>query len=116
MDRQATGQQAEETALEHLTGQGLKLLDRNFACKMGEIDLVMRDDDTLVFVEVRYRNDTSRGTGAESITRAKIRRIIRTAEYYLLVHSEYHDMDCRFDVVSLDNSIDWIQNAFTLDT
>lgn len=116
MDRRATGHQAEETALEHLSEQGLELLERNFRCKMGEIDLIMRHDDTLIFVEVRYRNDTTRGTGAESITRAKIRRIIKTAEYFLLVHPEYHDIDCRFDVVSLDDSIDWIQNAFTLDT
>lgn len=115
MDKQATGQQAESAALRHLTNEGLTLVEANFACKMGEIDLIMWHADTLVFIEVRYRNDPSRGSGAESITRAKIHKIIKTAEYFLLVHPEFGQSDCRFDVVSVDNSLDWIQNAFTLD-
>lgn len=115
MDSRQIGDRAEQSALDYLQARGMNLLDRNFSCKMGEIDLVMEDQDTLVFVEVRYRNDSTRGSGAESITRSKMRKLMRTAEYYLLTHPERGTDDCRFDVVSMDESIDWIQNAFTLD-
>lgn len=116
MDKRSRGNQAEDEALAYLVDQGLNLLERNFSCKMGEIDLVMDDNGTLVFVEVRYRTDPSRGTGAESVTRAKTQRLIKTAEYYLMTHPACGDKDCRFDVVSMDDSVDWIQSAFTLDS
>ena len=66
------GNDAENRALEFLETQGLRLVTRNFLCKVGEIDLIVRDQTTVIFVEVRYRQDTSRGTGAETVTRSKM--------------------------------------------
>ena len=83
---------------------------------MGEIDLIMIDQQTLVFVEVRLRNNPNHGSGAESVTRSKIRKIVKTAEFYLMKYPIPGNLDCRFDVISMDNKIDWIQNAFTLDS
>lgn len=113
MKTQSLGNAAEQAALNFLEGQGLTLLERNFACKLGEIDLIMQNEDCLVFVEVRLRNNPLYGSGAETVTPKKIRKIIKTAEYYLLKHP-LGNFDCRFDVISMDDKIDWIQNAFTL--
>lgn len=110
------GHAAEEMAEEFLRQQGLKTLERNFRCKMGEIDLIMSEANTLVFVEVRLRQNPNYLSGAESITHAKMRRLARTAEYYLLDRAPDDDFECRFDVISMDESIDWIRDAFDLDS
>jgi len=109
----AIGRRAEDTALAWLEKQGLTLITRNFSCKAGEIDLVMRDGHVVCFVEVRYRSSTQHASGAESITRSKIRKLIRTAEVYLLTHPADEDTEYRFDVVSIDEDIEWIRGAFT---
>lgn len=109
------GHAAEDIALGWLKGKGLRFVTRNFRCKMGEIDLIMIDGQTLVFVEVRLRNNTHHLTGAESVTRGKIQRLIRTARLYLQTHPQAPNIDFRFDVVSMGADIDWIRNAFTLD-
>lgn len=100
-----------------LRGRGLRTVTRNFRCRLGEIDLVMRDADCLVFTEVRYRRDRQYGSGAESVTTHKQRRIILTAMWYLKMHGGSRPPRCRFDVVSLGHAngkleIDWIPNAF----
>lgn len=112
----ALGNEAEHAALIYLLSHGCRLIVAKYRAKFGEIDLVVEDGATLVFVEVRYRRDTSRGTGAESITMAKRRKIIRTAEFFLINHKQYRESPCRFDVISMDDSIKWIKRAFTLDT
>ncbi len=109
------GNDAEDRALAFLETQGLRLVTRNFLCKVGEIDLIVRDQTTVIFVEVRYRQDTSRGTGAETVTRSKMIKIINSARYFLTQQPIYAELDCRFDVISISASLDWIQNAFTLD-
>ena len=110
------GSDAEDQALEFLTKQACKSITRNYHCRSGEIDLIVEDGETLVFVEVRFRKNLSRGSGAESITRQKMRRIIRTAEHFLLNHQQFRAMPCRFDVISIGDKIDWYQQAFTSDT
>jgi len=111
------GQIAEKTALAFLKSKGLELLTQNYRSKTGEIDIIMRDQDTLVFVEVRYRKSNRYGSGAESITMAKRRRIINTAKHFLM-RRKYSDQRCRFDVISACGStndgmkLDWIRNAF----
>jgi len=109
------GTAAEDAALGFLSENGLRLVERNFRCKMGEIDLIMADGRTLVFVEVRLRSNPNHVSGAESITRQKIKRLLRTAEYYLLKHPPASGIDFRFDVISMGLEIDWIRNAFTVD-
>ena len=85
---------------------------------MGEIDLILEDGSCLVFAEIRYRKSSFFGTGAETVSKAKQMRIIRTASRYLQYHERRATQPCRFDVVSMGHingelEIDWIQNAFT---
>jgi putative endonuclease len=108
------GKTAEDTARKHLEQSGYSLIKANFHSRFGEIDLVMRNATILVFVEVRYRTSTSYGTPAETIGVGKLRRIIRTAEYFLLMNPRFTDLEMRFDVVSLSEQLEWIQGAFTL--
>ncbi len=101
----------------HLMSNGLTIRARNYRCKRGEIDLIMIDGDTLVFVEVRYRSNPGYGNGAQSIDRRKRGRIIATAQHYLLRHDRLEQYPCRFDVISVSTrerrpTVDWIKNAF----
>jgi len=100
-----------------LCDHGLKLLQRNFSSRFGEIDLVMEDEKTLVFVEVKYRKNKYHGSGAETVTRHKQGRISRTAAWYLATNPHRAQQVCRFDVVSIgadtsDYHINWIKSAF----
>jgi putative endonuclease len=110
-----SGNNAEDAALGFLLARGFILVARNFRCKAGELDLIVKDPGTLVFVEVRYRQDASRGTGAETITRSKMAKLIKAAQFFLQKNPGQGHLDCRFDVISITTDIDWIQNAFTLD-
>jgi len=106
------GQQTEHHAELWLKQQGLQLITRNFRCRYGEIDLIMQQQDTLVFVEVRLRRSKDFGGAAASITNAKQQRIIHTAQYYLQQHGL--NCPCRFDaVVSDGKQLQWIKNAFS---
>jgi putative endonuclease len=105
------GAGAEQAAADYLTARGLRLLARNVRCRGGEIDLVMRDGATLVFVEVRARAGAAFGDAAESITTAKQARIILAARHYLARHDI--DAPCRFDAVLFDaGATRWIKSAF----
>ena len=116
-DTGSIGQQAEKLALDHLKAQGLKEITRNFRCRMGEVDLVMKDGDCLVFAEVRFRNQNRYTSAAGSVDRHKQRKIIRTAAAFLGRHPQYSNCTVRFDVVGLDQtgnqtSLRWIRDAF----
>jgi putative endonuclease len=106
------GKNAEDQAHDFLIGKGLIPVDRNYRCKQGELDLVMRDRDSLVFVEVRYRKSDTYGSALESVTSAKQQRIIAAAPHYL---SRTHlNPALRFDVVAIsgDGTVNWIKNEF----
>lgn len=104
------GADAEERAARYLATHRLKVLERNYRCRGGEIDLICREGAMLVFVEVRLRKHRGFGGAAASITPAKQRRIALAARHYL---SGKPLPACRFDAVLLDGeSIDWIRNAF----
>lgn len=111
-----TGLQAEQQALLFLQSRGLRRVASNFTVRGGEIDLVMQDRDILVFVEVRYRRQSSFGSAAESVTGSKQRRIIRAAGIFLSRNSRWQDTPCRFDVLAISGDkkrdIAWIQDAF----
>lgn len=116
---QQRGQQGEDAALAYLQQQGLVCETRNYRCRGGEIDLVMRagkaDAATLVFVEVRVRKNAQHGSAAESVDRHKQRRLIVAAKHFLLTQTPLPA--CRFDVVALDGGqIEWIKNAFEINT
>jgi len=108
-----TGAAAEELAAAFLEREGLKILERNYRCKFGEIDLIAQSGTTTVFVEVRARTSERFGGAAESITAAKRRRIVAAARHYLA--NRRVARACRFDVVLLRGSgpaIEWIPDAF----
>ncbi|MCW8901366.1 MAG: YraN family protein, partial [Gammaproteobacteria bacterium] len=97
-------------------------LKRNYHCRFGEIDLIMQDGDSLVFVEVRYRRNNHFGSGAETVTASKQSKLVKTASAYLQQHAKLNQYPARFDVVSITGAVeksnihniefDWIKNAF----
>lgn len=102
----------------------MRLIQRNYHCGLGEIDLIMEHDDTLVFVEVRYRYQDRYGSAEESITPTKRRKLIATARHFLLYHPDFHACPCRFDVVcmgpgadptTIRGSLRWLPDAFQAD-
>ena len=108
--RQQTGQAGEDAALAYLTRHGLTLRERNFRCRGGEIDLIMQDGGTLVFIEVRKRADVRHGGAAASVTRAKQARLIIAAQTWL--QRAPGSPACRFDVIAIDaGAISWLKNA-----
>lgn len=110
-----SGHQAEERALHYLQDQGLKFVGRNYHCFAGEIDLIMRDGEYFVFIEVRSRVNISYGGGIDSITHSKRQKIIKTATHYLVRHQIYEKYPVRFDVLGIDGKsgdITWISDAF----
>lgn len=106
------GADAEQAAEAFLRARGLRCITRNFRCRMGEIDLVMQDGDTLVFVEVRQRKSNAYGGAAESIDAAKRRRLVAAAHFYLSRSPALPP--CRFDAVLITGTAkpDWIRDAF----
>ncbi|RUO78543.1 YraN family protein [Pseudidiomarina taiwanensis] len=116
MSRVATGSAAEQTALDFLLEQGLDLVARNFKCDVGEIDLIMRDDEGLIFVEVKYRSDDDFADVLEQIRPQQCQRIRRAAQFFLLQQQlDEATTAMRFDVIALvANRIrpQWLIDAF----
>lgn len=109
----SSGDRAEDTALGYLKKQGLKPVTRNYRCRMGEIDLIMKQGDTLVFVEVRMRNSSQFGSAVETVTASKQQKILQAAQHYLLDNGISANMPLRFDVVGIcGTDIQWIPAAF----
>ena len=120
------GRQAERDALRYLKKHGLCLIQRNYACYFGEIDLIMKDQGKIIFIEVRYRSKSLCGSAQETIDYKKKQKLITTANHFLQCtgdRDEHTDINasviCRFDVIAMSSGddktiqIDWIKNAFT---
>lgn len=109
----ARGKLAETLGADYLRRRGLRLIESNYSCRLGEIDLIVADGPVLVFVEVRLRSNLEFGGAAASITAAKRQRILRAARHYL---SGRPEGPCRFDAILLDaldpDRIEWIKDAF----
>lgn len=110
----------EQRACAELERAGLILLARNYNTRHGELDLVMRDRDTIVFVEVRYRRSASHGDAAASVTASKQTKLILAAQHWLVAHPQHVRRPCRFDVVSYDGPphavrVEWLRSAFDAD-
>lgn len=118
IDRRDLGERAEALALAHLERAGLSLVERNFRCRFGEIDLVMLECGILVYVEVRYRGRGSRVRARTTVHAGKQRRLLRAAEFFLLRHPRWREAVMRFDVVAIDRApggsvgIEWLRDAF----
>lgn len=113
----AAGDVFESRACTLLEGAGLRLLARNFTTRYGELDLVMLEGATVVFVEVRYRKTASHGDAASSVTPSKQGKLVKAAQQWLAQHSAYAQRPCRFDVVGYDGPVDavrheWLRAAF----
>lgn len=113
------GQDIERKACDWLKLQGLRQLEQNYLCKYGEIDIVMLDQQQIVFVEVRFRKHNSYGGAVASVDWRKQNKIVKTAAHYLMVNSRRADLACRFDVVAAQANINntkidwtWIKDAF----
>lgn len=115
--RKEAGLEAEDDALRYLIEHGLKLVLRNYRCRVGEIDLVMLDGATLVVIEVRYRASDRYGGAAASITKRKQKRIINASRFLLVNRKDLRRFPMRFDVVaieSLGEAVEWIRDAFSV--
>lgn len=111
-DNKTVGKQYEELAMEYLQLQGYAILEQNFRCRQGEIDLIAQDREYLCFIEVKYRKNGKRGLGMEAVTDYKQRKISRVALYYLTRQGRM-DIPIRFDVISIDGEcVRLIKNAF----
>jgi putative endonuclease len=113
-EKRITGDDKERLAEDYLAAKGFALIERNFLCKGGEVDLIMKDQEYLVFIEVRYRKNNEFGGALESITAGKQRKLRRAAEFYLLQQFGNTPPPCRFDVIGFEgqNELEWIKNAF----
>lgn len=109
-----TGRTAETLACNYLKKNGLILIEKNYRHSRGEIDLIMRDHNFIVFVEVRLRSNTDYGAGLETISKYKRQKIIQTALHFLTKKNLVDKIFCRFDVISIqdEKNILWIKNAF----
>jgi putative endonuclease len=114
---QKIGSAAEKRACAYLLSQGLQWIESNYHCRWGEIDLIMREKDFLVFIEVRARTSAAFGGALASVTYHKQQKLIQTATHYLLEKKLYNNQPARFDILAFEgvaSRIDWIKNAFEL--
>ncbi len=113
MNKRAVGHCYEEKAAEYLKARGVQILEQNFRCKTGEVDLIGKEGAYLVFIEVKYRLSKRNGYAAEAVNHKKQQIISRVANFYLLRHFQSQEIPCRFDVIAFDGEeIRWYRNAF----
>ncbi len=109
------GDQAEDYACDYLQKKNIAILQRNFRFKTGEIDIIAKDKNTILFIEVKFRKSIHFGEPFEFVTPQKQHKIIQTAQLYLQKNNKLADHDCRFDVISIHNDkLTWLKNAFEL--
>jgi putative endonuclease len=117
-EKKEIGQRGEEMAVAYLQNLGYKVLERNYRCKLGEVDIIARDNDTLVFIEVRTRSSLDFGLPQESINRRKRHQISKVALEYM-IRRKLKNIPARFDVVAISlepgkENVDHIKDAFEL--
>jgi putative endonuclease len=107
------GNEVENVVANLIIKKGGQILARNLYCKMGEIDIVALKARVLVFIEVKYRKSAIFGSAAEMVSYQKQRKIIKTAQYFLLKHPEFESFECRFDVVAITGKkLEWLAGCF----
>lgn len=113
MNKRKTGERWEKLAAKYLEEQGMCILETNFRCRQGEIDLVGRHEGYLVFVEVKYRRSSGTGYALEAVDFRKQEKICRAADFYRYLRGTDGDVGVRYDVVGIQGTeIQWIKNAF----
>lgn len=115
MNKRKQGAAYERQAAKYLEEKGYRILDNNFYAAGGELDLIAQQGEMLVFVEVKYRSSLNQGYPQEAVTKTKMQRMCRAAEYYLHCHC-LQEVACRFDVIAiLGEEITHIENAFSIE-
>jgi putative endonuclease len=113
MNTRRKGTEYEQVAADYLTKNGVRILEKNYRNRKGEIDIIGRDGDYTVFFEVKYRRDSSKGSPAEAVTYYKQKNICMVADYYRMVHGMNDGTPIRYDVVGIcGDKITWYKNAF----
>lgn len=113
MNKRLVGTKTEELACTYLKNQGLRIVAMNFRSKFGEVDIVAYDNETLVFVEVKYRKTASSGFPEEAVDYRKINNICRVCDYYRVRHKVPDNIQIRFDVVAIEgDKVRWHKSAF----
>lgn len=113
MNTRQKGKDKEQLAAEYLATQGMRLVERNFCYRQGEIDIIGYHGGYLVFVEVKYRTNRTKGTALEAVDDRKQRQICRAADYYRYIHKLGENTMVRYDVIAIQGEeLQWIQNAF----
>ena len=113
MNKRKIGSIYEEVAREYLIKNDYKIIQSNFSCKIGEIDIIANNEDYLCFIEVKYRDKDSLAKGLYAVDKNKQNKIYNVAKYYMLKNNLNNDLPCRFDVISIDgDEITLIKNAF----
>lgn len=114
MNKRAVGAVWEQNAAQYLADRGMKILERNYRNRQGEIDIIGRHEGYLVFVEVKYRGSLEKGYASEAVDGRKQRQICRVSDYYRYTHGLEDDTAVRFDVVAVQGDrIEWLQDAFS---
>ena len=112
-NKRKLGAKKEELAARYLEKKGVRILERNFRSRQGEIDLIARHGEYLVFCEVKYRRNNEKGTPQDAVGLAKQKKICKVADYYRLIHGLGDSVSVRYDVVAIeDDQIEWLPNAF----
>lgn len=113
MNKRAIGNKYESIAREYLVNNSYKIIESNFSCKIGEIDIIANNEDYLCFIEVKYRDKDSLAKGLYAVDKNKQKKIYNVAKYYMLINNISDNTACRFDVISIDgDEITLIKNAF----
>lgn len=113
MNTRKTGAEQEEKAADYLRKQGIRILEKNYRNRSGEIDIIGRDSEYLIFFEVKYRKTMQNGAPSEAVTFAKQKKICQVADYYRLTHGIGEFSAVRYDVISIcGEEIIWYRNAF----
>lgn len=112
MNKRKIGSLQEEIATDYLQANGFVILERNYRCKVGEIDVIACKDDIIRFIEIKYRKNYNYGYPSEAVSRTKQLKIIRSAQWYIN-QNKLGDINCSFDVISIcGNNIEYIFNCY----
>lgn len=114
MNKRETGYKYEDKAADYLKERGFALLERNFRCRQGEVDIIGLHEECLVFAEVKYRKNASAGAPEEAVGIAKQSKICMVSDYYRITNPQFEGRQVRYDVVAIcGDKITWYQNAFS---